>query len=528
MTNHFLLTTLAAASTLLAGCSLIPTYERPAALVAPHYAGAADAAAAKPSETATAVALQWSRYFTDAQLQELIGIALANNRDLRVAALNLDKAQAQFQIQRSALAPQLAAQGNATRGNNQSTGELGNTFIAGITVPAWELDFFGRIRSLKSAALAQYFATDEARQAYELALVASVAQGWLTLLADEELLELSSRTLATRQESMRLTQLRFDTGISSELDLRQAQSLVEAARVTTAQQKRQRAEHENALVLLLGQELPASARSALQTTRLATIAPMVDIPAGLPSDLLTHRPDIRQAEQQLLSANANIGAARAAFFPSISLTGQYGNRSDVGAVAVLSLNDGPFFTLMALGMLGANFPIIAFIAVLLPIAIGMLLGNLDPDIRTFLKPGETLPIPFFAFALGAGMNFATFFNPKVVVAGVTLGLMTVTLTALTGILVFKLFREKSQIAPVAEASTAGNAVGTPAAIAAAASVAAGAGMMSPAEAQAYKNLVEIATLQVSLSTLTTAILCPFAVIMMDKWQKSRGIDAKAD
>ena len=211
-----------------------------------------------------------------------------------------------------------------------------------------------------------------------------------------------------------------------------------------------------------------------------------------------------------------------------ALTGQYGNRSDVGAVAVLSLNDGPFFTLMALGMLGANFPIIAFVAVLLPIAIGMVLGNLDPDIRSFLKPGESLPIPFFAFALGAGMNFATFFNPKVVVAGVTLGLMTVVLTGLTGILVFKLFREKSQIAPVAEASTAGNAVGTPAAIAAAASVAAGAGMMSPAEAQAYKNLVEIATLQVSLSTLTTAILCPFAVIMMDKWQKSRGIDAKAE
>ena len=211
-----------------------------------------------------------------------------------------------------------------------------------------------------------------------------------------------------------------------------------------------------------------------------------------------------------------------------ALTGQYGNRSDVGAVAVLSLNDGPFFTLMALGMLGANFPIIAFVAVLLPIGIGMLLGSLDPDIRSFLKPGESLPIPFFAFALGAGMNFATFFNPKVVVAGVTLGLMTVVLTALTGIITFWIFREKSQIAPVAEASTAGNAVGTPAAIAAAASVAAGAGMMTPAEAQAYKNLVEIATLQVSLSTLTTAILCPFAVIMMDKWQKSRGIDAKAE
>lgn len=211
-----------------------------------------------------------------------------------------------------------------------------------------------------------------------------------------------------------------------------------------------------------------------------------------------------------------------------ALTGQYGNRSDVGAVAVLSLNDGPFFTLMALGMLGANFPIIAFIAVLLPIGIGMLLGNLDHDIRDFLKAGESLPVPFFAFALGAGMNFANFLNPKVVGAGLTLGIMTTVLTGLTGILCFWVFREKSQIAPVAEASTAGNAVGTPAAIAAAAAVAAGSGMMSAAEAQAYKNLVEIATAQVSISTLTTAILCPIAVIMMDKWQRSRGIDAKEE
>ena len=209
-----------------------------------------------------------------------------------------------------------------------------------------------------------------------------------------------------------------------------------------------------------------------------------------------------------------------------ALTGQYGNRSDVGAVAVLSLNDGPFFTLMALGMLGANFPIIAFIAVLLPIGIGMLLGNLDPDIREFLKPGESLPIPFFAFSLGAGMNFANFFNPKVVVAGVTLGVMTTVITGLAGMLVFKIFREKSLIAPVAEASTAGNAVGTPAAIAAAAAVAAGSGMMSPEEAQAYKNLVEIATAQVSLSTLSTAMMCPIAVILVDKWQQKRGINGK--
>ncbi len=327
MTKHFVLSAVAAASTLLGGCSLIPAYERPAAPVPAHYAQTAPTAQPAQESTAAQPAPAWQSYFTDTQLQALITLALANNRDLRVATLNLEKARAQFQIQRSALLPQLSAQGNATRGNSETTGELGNTFVAGLAIPSWELDFFGRIRSLKSAALAQYFATDEARQAYELALVASVAQGWLTLLADEELLDLSSRTLATRQESMRLTQLRFDSGVSSELDLRQAESLVEAARATTAQQQRQRAQDENALVLLLGQELPESARAALAHTRLASTPPMADVPAGLPSDLLTHRPDIRQAEQQLLAANANIGAARAAFFPSISLTGQYGSVS---------------------------------------------------------------------------------------------------------------------------------------------------------------------------------------------------------
>lgn len=211
-----------------------------------------------------------------------------------------------------------------------------------------------------------------------------------------------------------------------------------------------------------------------------------------------------------------------------ALTGQYGNRSDVGAVAVLSLNDGPFFTLMSLGLLGSSFPIISFIAVLLPIAIGMILGNLDEDIRDFLKAGEILPVPFFAFALGAGMNLASFFNPSVVTAGLAIGLMTTILTASTGILVFKLFKEKSFIAPVSEASTAGNAAGTPAAIAAAASVAAGSGMMSAAEAQSYQDIVNVATAQISIATLTTAILCPIAVILVDKWQKARGIDGRLE
>lgn len=208
----------------------------------------------------------------------------------------------------------------------------------------------------------------------------------------------------------------------------------------------------------------------------------------------------------------------------VALTGQYGNRSDVGAVSVLSLNDGPFLTLMSLGLLGSSFPVIAFIAVLLPICLGMLLGNLDPEIRAFLKPGEILPVPFFAFALGAGMNLANFFNPSVVAAGLTIGILTTVLTAATGILVFKLFKEKSYIGPVAEASTAGNAAATPAAIAAASAVAASSGMMSNAEAASYASIVNVATAQISIATLTTAILCPIAVILVDKYQKKRGID----
>ncbi|ARS53074.1 2-keto-3-deoxygluconate permease [Kushneria konosiri] len=207
-----------------------------------------------------------------------------------------------------------------------------------------------------------------------------------------------------------------------------------------------------------------------------------------------------------------------------ALTSQYGNRSDTGAVAILSLNDGPFFTLMSLGLLGSQFPMIAFIAVLLPIALGMLLGNLDEDIRTFLKPGEILPVPFFAFALGANMNLAVFFNPQVVGAGLLLGVMTTVLTGAAGILIFKVFRERSVIAPVSEATTAGNAAGTPAAIAAAAAVAASSGMMSAAEAQSYQDLVNIATSQISIATLTTAILGPAAVIIIDRWQRRHGID----
>lgn len=207
-----------------------------------------------------------------------------------------------------------------------------------------------------------------------------------------------------------------------------------------------------------------------------------------------------------------------------ALTGKFGNRSDVGGLSILAINDGPFFTLVALGVLGTAFPMISFIAVLLPIGIGMLLGNLDPKIREFLKPGEAITIPFFAFALGAGMDLANFFNPAVLAGGLTLAILTFVCSAGMGILMFKLFKEKSFIAPISEASTAGNAAATPAAVAAAAAVAVGSGAMTQAELDAIQNIVPIATAQISISTITTSLLCPLGVILMDKYQRKRGID----
>ena len=320
MRNSLTVIALAAAAT-LSGCSLIPNYEAPALPVPNSYPAATDT-------SSTAVPLAWREYFTDPRLQQLISIALENNRDLRVSALNVEKARAQFQIERSAIFPSVGGVASANRGNSQVTGLLGNTFTVGLAVSAWEIDFFGRLRSLKEAALAQYLASDASRQAAELTLVSSVAQGWLTLVADEELLDISRHTLETREASGKLAALSYDAGVISELDLAQIQSLTEAARATYAQQKRQRSMDESTLALLLGQPVPAEILSSLAGSKLADVAPMADIPAGLPSDLLTQRPDLRAAEQQLLAANANIGAARAAFFPSISLTAQYGSVSN--------------------------------------------------------------------------------------------------------------------------------------------------------------------------------------------------------
>jgi multidrug efflux system outer membrane protein len=323
-----LIPTALAAAMLLAGCSLIPTYERPAAPVPTTFPGDP----AQPGGQAAA-ALPWQDFFTDPRLAGLIETALANNRDLRVSVLNIEQARAQFQIERSALFPALGLTGSGSRSSpnpyaafDSSLGSVSSQYSVNLGITAWELDFFGRIRSLKDQALAQYLATDETRKAAQISLIAAVATGWLTLIADDELLELTRQTMVTREESVRLTKMRFDNGVSSELDFQAANSLAETARASYAQQLRTRQQDENALALLLGAPVPAQA-TAGEAKGLAGIKPMPDVPAGLPSDLLAERPDIRSAEQQLIAANANIGAARANFFPRVSLTTSLGTAS---------------------------------------------------------------------------------------------------------------------------------------------------------------------------------------------------------
>ncbi|MBS0336401.1 MAG: efflux transporter outer membrane subunit [Proteobacteria bacterium] len=310
-----------AAAVLLAGCaSTAPPYERPAAPVAAAFPW--DSASGAASGTA-ASDIEWQHFFGDARLKGLIEIALRNNRDLRVAVLNIEQARAQYQVRRADELPTVGIGANATR-QASAPGRIGDLYTAGLSVIAYELDFFGRVRSLSDAALASYLGTAEARKAAQIALISTVANTYLNLQADEELLAVTRQALVTREESLKLTRLKFDVGAASELDYRQAESLLEGARATLAQFTRQRALDENALVLLLGQPLPAGLPQGLAVTSQQLVP---DLPAGLPSEVLARRPDVRQAEQQLIAANANIGAARAAFFPKISLTGSVGTAS---------------------------------------------------------------------------------------------------------------------------------------------------------------------------------------------------------
>ncbi|MGF6273728.1 multidrug efflux system outer membrane protein [Massilia sp. UYP11] len=327
MIKHIKFATPLALSMALAGCiSLAPDYERPAAPVAAAFPETPKAAteSTSPVLNAAPATVAWQSFFADTRLRSLIDAALVNNRDLRVAIANIEQARAQYRITR---ADRLPTVGVGISGSRQTTGEdqpINSVYQSGLSVSQFELDLFGRVRNLSEAALAQYLATEEARKATQISLISSVASAWLQLLADEELLRITQDTLNTRLESDKLTQLRFENGVASRLELQQSRSLVETARATLAQQQRLRAQDINLLTLLVGGPLPAdvSAGATLAKTELP------DIPAGLPSDLLANRPDIRSAEQQLIAANANIGAARANFFPRITLTGSAGSASN--------------------------------------------------------------------------------------------------------------------------------------------------------------------------------------------------------
>jgi NodT family efflux transporter outer membrane factor (OMF) lipoprotein len=305
------------AAALLSACSVAPTYERPAAPVAPAFPVSAGSSGTPASQ------LPWADFLADARLRELVELALQNNRDLRIAVLNVEQARALAGAQRADLLPTVGAGINGSR-TPGAGGTIVNAYSAGLTVSGYELDLFGRVRSLSDAALARYLASDEGRRAAQSTLIAGVASADLALRADDELLAITGRALDSRERSLQLARLRFDAGVAAEPELRASESLVAAARASLIALQRQRAQDLNALVLLLGQPVPPNvpAAGALESASFA------DLPAGLPSDVLLQRPDVRQAEQALIASNANIGAARAAFFPRISLTGSFGFASN--------------------------------------------------------------------------------------------------------------------------------------------------------------------------------------------------------
>jgi multidrug efflux system outer membrane protein len=326
----------AAVATLLGACTLEPHYQRPPAPVPALEGGAAVGTVAAD--------IGWREFFPDPQLQQLIALALTNNRDLRVAALNVQSAQAQYRIQRASLFPTvdasaveqvqhippgvLAAQfpsgAAGAAGPLPTNGITEHTYDVGVGFTNYELDLFGRIRSLSHAALQQYFSSGETRRSVQLTLVAEVATAYVAVLADQTLLDITRDTLKSQEDSYALTQKLFSGGTTTELALRQAESTVDTARANLAQYNRQQALDRDALQLLLGAPIPDSIDFSGGLDRGNMVA---ELEEGIPSDVLVRRPDVLAAEHQLMAASAEIGAARAAFLPAISLTGNFGTES---------------------------------------------------------------------------------------------------------------------------------------------------------------------------------------------------------
>ncbi|WP_374580757.1 efflux transporter outer membrane subunit [Pseudoduganella sp.] len=312
---------------LLAGCSLAPVYQRPAAPVAAAWPQGEAYKPARSTEVRAAPDIAWREFIGNEQLAQLVQMALENNRDLRISILNIEKARAQYGVARAEQLPHL----NAGIGQNaqrvparlSGSGEaaISRQYNAGLSLPAFELDFFGRVKSLSESALQHYLATAEARRAQQISLVAEVANAWLSLAAGQERMRLAEDTLKSQQITYELAKRRFEAGATSGLDMYEAQTSAEAARNDVAVFRAQVAADENALALLVGASVP---RELMPQGSLESVTRLADLPPGLPAEVLLRRPDVLEAERQLQAANADIGVARAAFFPSISLTASAG------------------------------------------------------------------------------------------------------------------------------------------------------------------------------------------------------------
>lgn len=281
---------------------------------------AAETSTSSPAARATDIG--WRDFFVDPQLEELVARALANNRDLRVAVLNVERGRAQYRIQRADRLPSLGVSASLERSGGDMP--VAQSYTAGVGLAAFELDLFGHVRNLSQAALQDYLAQEETQRAAQLSLIAEVANAYLTLAADQELLQLAQATFEAHETSLDLAEKRHQVGSASALDVSQVRTQAEAARTDIARYTGQVALDTNALNLLVGTPVESGLLPARLSDGVTGLAPL---PAGLPSDVLLRRPDVRAAEHRLLAANANIGAARAAFFPSITLTGNIGAAS---------------------------------------------------------------------------------------------------------------------------------------------------------------------------------------------------------
>ena len=309
------------AAALLGGCGMAPKYRRPPSPVPEEYGKGV------PMPAQGAALPEWRQFFTDPALQRLIGTAIEHNRDLRTAMLNIEKTRAQYRIQRADLLPTVNAAASSeaqripSRMSETGSAYVSRTYSASLGFSAFELDLFGRVRSLTEAAEETYFSVEEDARAAQLSLVAEVAGIYLQLVSDRELLDVTRQTYKNRKGQYDLVRNKFSSGVASELEVSQAKSIMEEARSNVARYEARVGQDENYLTLLIGAPLPSDMPDV---RRLSQVTKMPDIPEGLSSALLERRPDIRAAEHRLKAANANISAARANFFPTVSLTGAFG------------------------------------------------------------------------------------------------------------------------------------------------------------------------------------------------------------